>query len=50
MNDPTFETALGAPVDDMLDSCTRCGKCVEARPSVGPAGIADAAPTEVRSR
>ena len=34
MNDISFETALGERVDDMLDACTRCGKCVEVCPSV----------------
>ena len=42
MNDISFETALGERVDEMLDACTRCGKCVEVCPSVQPAGIADA--------
>ena len=41
MSDPTFETALGTRVGEMLDACTRCGKCVEACPSVAPAGIAE---------
>src|ERR1700692_4220937 len=41
-NDISFETALGQRVEDMLDACTRCGKCVEVCPSVKPAGIADA--------
>ena len=41
-NDISFETALGERVEDMLDACTRCGKCVEVCPSVKPAGIADA--------
>ncbi len=39
-----FETALAARVDDMLDACTRCGKCFEACPITGAAGIADADP------
>src|ERR1700738_4983195 len=41
MTDISFETALGEHVDDMLDACTRCGKCVEVCPSVTPAGITD---------
>src|SRR6266704_3704259 len=47
MNDISFETALGERVEDMLDACTRCGKCVEVCPSVKPAGIADASPTDI---
>ena len=39
-----FETALSSRVDDMLDACTKCGKCFEACPITGPAGIADANP------
>jgi len=45
----SFEAALQTRVDEMVDACTRCGKCVEACPSVRPAGLADAAPTEVIS-
>jgi ferredoxin len=41
MNEVAFETALGEHVEEMLDACTRCGKCVEVCPSVGPAGISD---------
>jgi heterodisulfide reductase subunit D len=41
MNEISFETALSARVDEMLDACTRCGKCVEVCPSVKPAGISD---------
>jgi heterodisulfide reductase subunit D len=46
-NDISFETALDGRVEDMLDACTRCGKCVEVCPSVKPAGIADASPTDI---
>ncbi|WP_245516977.1 MULTISPECIES: (Fe-S)-binding protein [unclassified Mesorhizobium] len=42
MNETSFETALGERVQDMVDACTRCGKCVEVCPSVAPAGISDA--------
>ncbi len=47
MSDVTFETALKEHVEGMLDACTRCGKCVEACPSVEPAGISDAKSEEV---
>jgi heterodisulfide reductase subunit D len=45
--DLSFEAAVQLRVDEMCDACTRCGKCVEACPSVTPAGIADAAPADV---
>ena len=41
MSEISFETALDTRVDEMLDACTRCGKCVEVCPSVAPAGIMD---------
>jgi heterodisulfide reductase subunit D len=47
--DTSFEAALQTRVDEMVDACTRCGKCVEACPSAKPAGIADAAPADVIS-
>ena len=47
--DLSFEAALSMRVDEMVDACTRCGKCVEACPSVKPAGIVDAAPGDVIS-
>ncbi len=49
MSDISFETALGERVDDMLDACTRCGKCVEACPSVAPAGLSAAKPEDIIS-
>ena len=49
INDISFEAALGVRVDEMLDACTRCGKCVEVCPSVTPAGIADANSRDVIS-
>ncbi|WP_213738387.1 (Fe-S)-binding protein [Bradyrhizobium sp. dw_411] len=45
----SFEEALDERVGDMLDACTRCGKCVEACPSVKPAGIADVKSEDVIS-
>src|ERR1700744_6072105 len=48
-NNLSFEAAVDERVQDMLDACTRCGKCVEACPSVKPAGIADAKPEDVIS-
>jgi heterodisulfide reductase subunit D len=47
MNDISFETALNGRVEDMLDACTRCGKCVEVCPSVKPAGIVEARPEDI---
>jgi Fe-S oxidoreductase len=41
-----FENALNTRVDAMLDACTKCGKCFEACPITGAAGIADAEPRE----
>jgi Fe-S oxidoreductase len=48
-SDISFEAALDERVADMLDACTRCGKCVEVCPSVKPAGIADASSQDIIS-
>lgn len=42
MTDMTFEAALTARTEQMLDACTRCGKCVEVCPVTGAAGVSDA--------
>ena len=34
-----FMDAVTAQVNETLDACTRCGKCVEACPMVEPAGL-----------
>lgn len=47
MSSVSFEAALDERVGGMLDACTKCGKCVEACPSVAPAGIAHVAPEEI---
>jgi Fe-S oxidoreductase len=47
MNNLSFETALAARTAEMVDACTRCGKCVEACPSVAPAGLQDERPQDV---
>ena len=47
MNGISFETALNGRVKDMLDACTRCGKCVEVCPSVQPSGIGDVSPQAI---
>jgi heterodisulfide reductase subunit D len=44
----TFEAAIAARTQAMLDACTRCGKCVEVCPMTGPGGV-DAAPADVIS-
>jgi Fe-S oxidoreductase len=43
-----FETALSERVEQMLDTCTRCGKCVEVCPITDAAGVS-AEPTAVIS-
>jgi heterodisulfide reductase subunit D len=40
----TFENAVSHRVEAMLDACTGCGKCFEACPITGPAGLAGAEP------
>jgi heterodisulfide reductase subunit D len=47
MTDTAFEVALAARTGQMLDACTKCGKCVKICPMTGPAGVGDAAPESV---
>jgi heterodisulfide reductase subunit D len=47
MTDLSFEAALTDHVGEMLDACTKCGKCVEVCPSVEPAKLTDASPIDV---
>ncbi|MFN3657710.1 MAG: 4Fe-4S dicluster domain-containing protein [Pseudolabrys sp.] len=49
MTTTAFESALAARTNDMLDACTRCGKCVEVCPVAGHAGVGDASPQAVIS-
>ena len=44
-----FEQALTSRVDDMLDACTKCGKCFEVCPIAAPAGLGGADPKAVVS-
>jgi heterodisulfide reductase subunit D len=47
MGETTFEAALAYRVADILDACTRCGKCFEVCPITEAAKIADASPVAV---
>ena len=47
MNEMTFESALSLRTEEMIDACTRCGKCVEICPVTAPAGVGAAAPQQV---
>jgi len=47
MTETAFERALHERTNDMIDACTRCGKCVEVCPVTGPAGVGDALPRDV---
>jgi heterodisulfide reductase subunit D len=44
MDSAGFEQALASRVDDMVDACTKCGKCFEVCPITAPAGLAGADP------
>jgi heterodisulfide reductase subunit D len=47
MGDTTFEAILADRVEEILDACTRCGKCFEVCPITDAAKIADALPVAV---
>ena len=42
-----FVATIEARVSDILDRCTRCGKCVEVCPTAGPAGIDTSEPAAI---
>ena len=43
----SFAEALRSRTQDVLDNCTRCGRCFEVCPMTAPAGIADRDAPEV---
>ena len=49
MTETAFEVALAERTSEMLDACTKCGKCVEICPVTAPAGVGDATPKAVIS-
>jgi Fe-S oxidoreductase len=49
MTQTAFEAALTERTSEMLDACTKCGKCVEICPVTAPAGVGDATPKAVIS-
>ena len=46
MTETAFESALSIRIGEMLDACTKCGKCVEICPVTDPAGVGAASPQE----
>jgi Fe-S oxidoreductase len=42
-----FVASLDARIGEILDRCTRCGKCVEVCPTAGPAGIDTREPSAI---
>src|SRR5574341_448726 len=42
-----FIASLEVRIQDILDRCTRCGKCVEVCPTAGPAGIDTREPSAI---
>ena len=49
MTQTAFEVPLAERTSEMLDACTKCGKCVEICPMTDAAGVGDATPTAVIS-
>src|ERR1700693_5242993 len=49
MTQTAFEVALAERTSEMLDACTKCGKCVEICPVTAAAGVGDATPKAVIS-
>jgi Fe-S oxidoreductase len=49
MSETGFERSLAARTAQMVDACTRCGKCVEVCPITAPAGVTGISPEAVIS-
>lgn len=49
MSEASFDSALAGRVDDILDACTRCGKCFAVCPTGEPAGLSEIDPEAVVS-
>src|SRR5262249_14175030 len=47
MTQTAFENALATRVEQMVDACVRCGKCVEVCPVTDAAGMGEAEPVAV---
>src|SRR5437870_13756107 len=39
MSETTFVASLEARAQEIVDRCSRCGRCVEVCPTAGPAGV-----------
>ena len=47
MSETTFVASLEARAQEIIDRCSRCGRCVEVCPTAGPAGVDRSDPPSV---